>query len=100
MFDIPPLPFSSTLFKLDLKVQTLADCLYLLDGRFNRLHTFYIELLHSHPPEEDIQNNVSSFIPESLFSVKQENKVSFFVSSGRITKSKVFLFVVYFVQME
>lgn len=62
MFDIPSLSFSSsTLLKLNLRVQTFTDCLYLLDGRFNQLQTFDIELINMHPPDEEIPNNVRHF---------------------------------------
>ncbi|CAF2774806.1 unnamed protein product [Rotaria sp. Silwood2] len=38
----PPTVFSSTLLELRVKVLYVADCLYLLDGRFNQLQTFYV----------------------------------------------------------
>ncbi|UJR23220.1 hypothetical protein I4U23_026239 [Adineta vaga] len=37
---------SSTLLKLDIKLQCFDDCLILLDGRFNQLHTLHIDLVH------------------------------------------------------
>ena len=81
MFDIPSLSFSSsTLRKLDLKVQTFGDCLYLLDGRFNQLHTFYIELVNIHPPDEEIQNNVCSPIFKPPFFTQIAKKNNFFSS--------------------
>ncbi|CAF3123260.1 unnamed protein product [Rotaria sp. Silwood2] len=46
---------SSTLLKLNVRIQSFDDCLYLLDGRFNQLHTLYVDLTHIHPPH-DIQN--------------------------------------------
>ncbi|CAF1527838.1 unnamed protein product [Rotaria magnacalcarata] len=36
---------SSTLVKLNVSVHNFDDCLYLLDGRFNQLHTFYVDLV-------------------------------------------------------
>ena len=36
--------FSSTLTKLHIKVERINDCLHLLDGRFNQLETFYINV--------------------------------------------------------
>jgi hypothetical protein len=62
LFFDPPSPklSSSTLLVLDIKVQSFFMCLYLLDGRFNQLHTFYIELTHIHLPDEEIENQVSS----------------------------------------
>ncbi|CAF1264653.1 unnamed protein product [Rotaria sordida] len=43
---------SSTLLKLNIKVQCFNDCLYLLDGRFNQLHTFYVDLVRIRIPQE------------------------------------------------
>ncbi|CAF4479334.1 unnamed protein product [Rotaria socialis] len=40
----PPNIFSSTLSKLNVMIHTYRDCLYLLDGRFNQLHTFYVTI--------------------------------------------------------
>ncbi|CAF1473281.1 unnamed protein product [Adineta steineri] len=37
---------SSTLLYLDVKVQSYDDCLYLLDGRFNQLHTLIIDVIN------------------------------------------------------
>ena len=37
---------SSTLLYLDIKVQSFDDCLYLLDGRFNQLHTLIVDLVN------------------------------------------------------
>ncbi|CAF3851343.1 unnamed protein product [Rotaria sordida] len=56
-FDDPPLPTfrSSTLLKLNISVQCIEDCLYLLDGRFNQLHTLYIDIIDIYHQDE-IQN--------------------------------------------
>ncbi|CAF4204874.1 unnamed protein product [Rotaria sordida] len=35
---------SSTLLKLIINVYSFDDCLYLLDGRFDQLHTFHVDL--------------------------------------------------------
>ncbi|CAF3873105.1 unnamed protein product [Rotaria sp. Silwood1] len=40
----PPTMFSSTLLELDVKVRFIEDCLYFLDGRFNQLQTFYVDI--------------------------------------------------------
>ncbi|CAF4748953.1 unnamed protein product, partial [Rotaria sp. Silwood2] len=37
-------------------VQNFSQCLYILDGRFNQLHTLYIDLANIHPPDEEIEN--------------------------------------------
>ncbi|CAF1225193.1 unnamed protein product [Adineta steineri] len=36
---------SSTLSKLIIRVESINDCLYLLDGRYNQLHTFHVDIL-------------------------------------------------------
>ncbi|CAF1425397.1 unnamed protein product, partial [Rotaria sordida] len=43
---------SSTLLQLNIKVQCFNDCLYLLDGRFNQLHTFYVDLVQIRRPHD------------------------------------------------
>ncbi|CAF2789704.1 unnamed protein product [Rotaria sp. Silwood2] len=59
LFDFPsPKLSSSTLLVLNIKVQSFYICLYLLDGRFNQLHTLYIELTHIFRPDEEIENQI------------------------------------------
>ncbi|CAF2987020.1 unnamed protein product [Rotaria sp. Silwood2] len=43
---------SSTLLKLNIRICTIDDCLYLLDGRFNQLHTLYVDIVDVNPSEE------------------------------------------------
>ncbi|CAF4535046.1 unnamed protein product [Rotaria sp. Silwood2] len=53
LFDFPSPSFSSSsLLVLNIKVQCFDMCLYILDGRFNQLHTLVIDLVNIHPPEE------------------------------------------------
>ena len=60
LFDSPtPKISSSTLMVLNIKVQSFHVCLYLLDGRFNQLQTFFIELANIHIPDQEIENQVS-----------------------------------------
>ncbi|CAF3303045.1 unnamed protein product [Rotaria socialis] len=40
----PSAVFSSTLCELRVKVMHTEDCLYLLDGRFNQLRTFFVNI--------------------------------------------------------
>jgi hypothetical protein len=54
----PPAVFSSILLELHLNVVDFTDCLYLLDGRFNQLHTLYVHI---------------SYIDESNPTIKQVN---------------------------
>ncbi|CAF1132867.1 unnamed protein product [Adineta steineri] len=35
---------SSTLLELHISLASLTDCLYILDGRFNKLHTLYVDI--------------------------------------------------------
>ena len=53
----PPSTFrSSSLVKLNVRVDCFEDCLYLLGGRFVQLHTLCVDLAHiSHTPEQDVQ---------------------------------------------
>ncbi|CAF1451780.1 unnamed protein product, partial [Rotaria sordida] len=54
--DPPPTTFrSSTLFKLNIRVEFFEDCLYLLDGRFNQLHTVNVDMVDVYYHDE-IQN--------------------------------------------
>jgi len=55
----PPIVFSSTLLELRVIVDSYADCLYLLDGRFNQLHTFYVTICSLVPGLPIINNEVS-----------------------------------------
>ena len=57
-FDVPfPIFSSSSLLVLKIKVQTFDVCLYILDGRFEQLHTLDIELANILSPSE-IENQV------------------------------------------
>ncbi|CAF4196379.1 unnamed protein product, partial [Rotaria sp. Silwood2] len=53
--------FSSTLLELHIMVHTYADCLYLLDGRFNQLHTFYVTIFDVTVPVLTTINNEVSY---------------------------------------
>ncbi|CAF1417505.1 unnamed protein product [Rotaria sordida] len=46
---------SATLLKLNVRIQSFDDYLYHLDGRFNQLHTLYVDLTSIHRPHH-IQN--------------------------------------------
>ncbi|CAF0734993.1 unnamed protein product [Adineta steineri] len=47
---------SSSLSILKIKVQTFSVCLYLLDGRFDQLHTLYIELANTSLSPEEVEH--------------------------------------------
>jgi hypothetical protein len=67
--DHPPCPSfrSSTLRILNIRLQTFDDCLYLLDGRFNQLHTLIVDLAHLDRPDEIL--NPVNFV-RKIFVVK------------------------------
>lgn len=56
--DLPPMFFSSTLLKLSIKVHRFDECLYLLDGRFNQLHTFDVKIFVILPVWSEINQQV------------------------------------------
>ncbi|CAF4153339.1 unnamed protein product [Adineta steineri] len=60
---------SSSLSILKIKVQTFSVCLYFLDGRFDQLHTLYIELANT------------SLLPEEIEHQKKIPKLKCFVFS-------------------
>ncbi|CAF2962968.1 unnamed protein product [Rotaria sp. Silwood2] len=56
--------FSSTLVELHIKVQHFDDILYLLDGRFNKLQIFYVDVInvaHTRTSPPMINNKVGYF---------------------------------------
>ena len=59
IFNIPSTTCtSSTLIKLNITVQTLDDCLFLLDGRLNCLSTLIITINKISHPLSNIDNTV------------------------------------------
>ena len=72
-FPYPSINFSSnTLLVLNTKVRNFDVCLSILDGRFNQLHTFIVEL-------------------ENIFSTSRiRNEVSFFLRREQIEYSCIF----------
>ncbi|CAF3283269.1 unnamed protein product [Rotaria socialis] len=52
-FFYPPINFcSSTLLVLNIKINCFYTCLYLLDGRFNQLHTLIMEVANMYESEK------------------------------------------------
>jgi hypothetical protein len=45
----PPTVSSSTVLELPVTLDIFTDCLYLLDGRFNQLHTLHVNTFFLHP---------------------------------------------------
>lgn len=54
--------FSSSLMELHINVEEFTDCLYLLDGRFKQLHTFYVYVHYFMPPSSTIINKVDYLV--------------------------------------
>jgi len=62
-FDISsPSIFSSNLLELHVNLETFTDCLYLLNGRFNQLRKFYVNICMIVPSHLVIDNQVNYFI--------------------------------------
>jgi len=55
---LTPTVFSRTLLELHVSVQNFMDCLYLLDGRFDQLRTFYIHINHIFLPHKIVDHKV------------------------------------------
>ncbi|CAF1414465.1 unnamed protein product [Rotaria sordida] len=70
-----PTIFSSTLLTLHVKVSSVIDCLHLLDGRFNQLHTFYVHTGSAYSRQQSLQINNKEKLPNlkcfSLSSAEQ-----------------------------
>ncbi|CAF3393366.1 unnamed protein product [Rotaria sp. Silwood2] len=56
----PPIVISSNLLELHVHVVCFTDCLHLLDGRFNQLHTFHVDI---------------SFISSDTLTINNEEKL-------------------------
>jgi hypothetical protein len=49
---------SSNLIELHISVEKFTDCLYLLDGHLEQLHTFYVNVHYFTPPSSPMINKV------------------------------------------
>ena len=64
---------SPTLMKLHVKVRRIDDCLYFLDGRFNQLQTFHVNINFVDHRSAMIHDKVSYFrIHRKVFFSQQE----------------------------
>ncbi|CAF3385449.1 unnamed protein product [Rotaria socialis] len=75
-----PTFFSSTLLEFHVHVQSFSDCLYLLDGRFNQLHTLIVTIdwiLTSQP----MNNNREELPNLTCFSLTVLSNVHFYDQS-------------------
>jgi hypothetical protein len=59
----PPIFISSTLFELHVSVPSFNDCLYLLDGRFDQLRAFYVNISWIHCSSRLRSNNTVDCFP-------------------------------------
>ncbi len=57
----PPTIISSTLLELRVCLHDFTDCLHLLDGRFNQLHTLHVYILFIFSSDTTINNEVDYF---------------------------------------
>ncbi|CAF3150249.1 unnamed protein product [Rotaria sp. Silwood2] len=76
----PPIFFSSSLMELHINVEDFTDCLYLLDGRFKQLHTFYVDV-HWFPPPSPVIINKEELIHLKCFSLTCDLKMLFYEES-------------------
>ncbi len=61
-FDLSlPTVMSSTLLELHVYLTNFRDCLYLLDGRFNQLHTFHVNIYRISDKPLAINSKVNYF---------------------------------------
>jgi hypothetical protein len=52
---------SSTLLELHIRLSSFSDCLYILDGRFNKLHTLHVDIFSITPWDLTNNNEVDYF---------------------------------------
>jgi hypothetical protein len=58
LFNEQPSLFSSTLLELHINVYLFDDCLYILDGRLNQLHTLFVHVDQICPLRATFNNKV------------------------------------------
>ncbi|CAF1252596.1 unnamed protein product [Rotaria magnacalcarata] len=69
---------SSTISELHICVPCFLDCLYLLDGRFNQLHTLYVYITFIYVPQETI-NHKAYYILNNIFDSDEKILLYFFL---------------------
>jgi hypothetical protein len=52
---------SSTLLELHIRLFSFSNCLYILDGRFNKLHTLHVDVMYISPSHSRNHNQVDYF---------------------------------------
>lgn len=52
---------SSTLLELHIRLMSFSGCLYILDGRFNKLHTLHVDVKSISPSDIRSNNQVNYF---------------------------------------
>ncbi|CAF1937150.1 unnamed protein product [Rotaria magnacalcarata] len=58
---------SSTLLELHVQVANFSDCLFLLDGRFNRLRSFHVKISVIVNQQLTIDNKVNYFVTTNIY---------------------------------
>jgi hypothetical protein len=62
LFEMPyPSAFSSNLLELHMREAYFTDVLYILDGRFNQLHTFHVNIRFDPRTSSTIPSRVNYF---------------------------------------
>ncbi|UJR23576.1 hypothetical protein I4U23_026564 [Adineta vaga] len=69
-----PSQFSSNLLELHVVVKSIFDCLCLLDGQFNQLHTFYVTIQSCNGYEGDPVGNYKQLPNLKSFSLIHEDR--------------------------
>jgi hypothetical protein len=65
---LPPTVISSTLLELHINVEYFDNCLALLDGRFNQLHTLYIKIFSIRSTNLNVDHTVDYFDQYRIYS--------------------------------
>ncbi|CAF1498937.1 unnamed protein product [Rotaria sordida] len=70
--------FSSNLLELHVVVKTIYDCLCLLDGQLNQLHTFYVTIRPRGVHGEEIVGNDKKLLNLKCFSLIHEDEIDMY----------------------
>ncbi|CAF3390051.1 unnamed protein product [Rotaria sp. Silwood2] len=74
-----PTIFSSTLLTLHVKVSSVIDCLHLLDGRFNQLHTLYLHTASAYSRQKSLKITNKEKLPNlRCFSLSSAEKLDLY----------------------
>ncbi|CAF1509322.1 unnamed protein product [Rotaria sordida] len=100
-----PTIFSSTLLTLHVKVSSVIDCLHLLDGRFNQLHTFYVHTGSAYSRQQSLQINNKEKLPNlKCFSLSSAEQLDLYDEIiipllHRMSNLEILLFICSFIHL-